>query len=429
MQTDASTKPREREVPASGGTLASLLRWLGAGTLGLSALVYMLQGVEQIDLQLRNWVYLILMALLCGGGVLSRLVMDDAKSARLFFALATALVPVQFSQLGGMVFEFFTVNPAAVSSAAGSPLVTAAVAITTLALAAPVAFVGFSVLARAEARHLCLLFLAVNGALLLPARTSLVGIAVLVCLAVATLVMERALFAPRPLYRTTEGKAIRAMFALPLIIALARAGFHADTTAGYCALGGIASLVIIGGCRHWIAGGALRELALLGGMVLGVCSWSIYTLDVLQWGRETYPLLAILLPIAVLALAAGSCSDSLGRVYRTVGCAIMAWVTYLLISWEATPEAALNALLIAVGLLAWGIRMRYREPTLAGSGLALASLLSLSVLALRDISTSTWIVLAAAGLISVLAASVVERFGRRLLAAARTSWADVSGWR
>jgi|GEM_PF-6039797 len=89
---------------------AGLMRWLGALAVAASAVVYMLQGLANIDLEMRNWVYLGLMAIMAGCGVASSKLMQDAKSTRLFFGLAALLIPVQFSQLGGLLHEIYTVQ-------------------------------------------------------------------------------------------------------------------------------------------------------------------------------------------------------------------------------------------------------------------------------------------------------------------------------
>lgn len=416
---------------ATARSTAALLRWLGAGAMALSALVYMLQGIDQVDLQLRNWVYLILMGLLCGGGVLSRLVMDDAKSARLLFALAAALVPVQFSQLGGMIFELLPPQLSPASAASGdislrSTLVTAA---ATLALALPVAYAGFSVLTRQQAKTLSLLFILVNAALLFPARTALPGMAILIGLSAALLALEQNLFAARPAFRTLEGRAVRAMFALPFIIALTRAGFHIDTLTGYCALGGISGAMMILCSRYWLGNNPLRALAQLSGTTVVLASWAAYSVNILAWHQNVYQLTAAALPVSALLLAVGSQSPVLGRFYRLLACVTVAFTCYLLLNGEATVMAAAVSLLLAGALLVCGIRFRLREPTLTGALLALVSALSLAVFAVSDISTSNWIILAGLGLVFVLAASAIERFGRRLASMARDSWGEVNSWR
>ena len=58
---------------------AGLMRWLGALAVAASAVVYMLQGLANIDLEMRNWVYLGLMALMAGCGVASSKLLQDAK--------------------------------------------------------------------------------------------------------------------------------------------------------------------------------------------------------------------------------------------------------------------------------------------------------------------------------------------------------------
>ena len=191
----------------SNARFATFLRWFGAGAVSISGLLYLLQGIENIDGALRNWVYLGLMLVLAGGGLVSRLTLNDAKGARLFFALATAVVPVQFAQLGGMIHELVAIDSVGRWSnfALVTPTSTALVGAATALLLVPVAYAGYSILARGEARRLTLAFAALNALLLIPARDSLLGMAVLVVLVAAALILERRYFTAKdspPVFRT-----------------------------------------------------------------------------------------------------------------------------------------------------------------------------------------------------------------------------------
>jgi len=59
----------EPVIETSSNRTAELMRWAGALAVAASAVVYMLQGLANIDLEMRNWVYLGLMAVMAGCGV------------------------------------------------------------------------------------------------------------------------------------------------------------------------------------------------------------------------------------------------------------------------------------------------------------------------------------------------------------------------
>ena len=254
----------------SNTRFATFLRWFGAGAVGISGLLYLLHGIEDIDGALRNWVYSGLMVILVGGGLVSRLTLKDAKGARLFFALAVAVVPVQFAQLGGMIHELVAVESVSNWSnfAAVTATTTALVGAATALLLVPVAYSGFSVLARGEARRLTMAFSALNGLMLIPARDSLAGMAVLVVFVAAALILDQRYFAAKdspPVFRTVEGGAVRAIFLLPLAIAATRFGLHVEALWGYCALGALLGTTLVFG-GSWIRNRWLVEMVSLTGI-------------------------------------------------------------------------------------------------------------------------------------------------------------------
>ena len=88
--------------------LANALRWLGCGGIVLSAVIFLLQGFDDVGDVLRNWAYLILMVALGGIGIALKYTLQDGKSARLLLGLAAAVIPIQFAQLGGMIHTLVT---------------------------------------------------------------------------------------------------------------------------------------------------------------------------------------------------------------------------------------------------------------------------------------------------------------------------------
>ena len=70
-----------------------------------------------------------------------------------------------------------------------------------------------------------------------------------------------------------------------------------------------------------------------------------------------------------------------------------------------------------------------REPVIGGSLLTLAALVVLSFEALTQITVSGWVSMALGGVALVVAASLIERYGRAMAGRARDGWQEVVQWR
>ena len=424
-----------RPEVGSNARFATFLRWFGAGAVGISGLLYLLQGIENIDGALRNWVYLGLMVVLVGGGLVSRLTLKDAKGARLFFALATAVIPVQFAQLGGMIHELVAVDSVSGWSSIGvvTTTTTAMVGAVTALLLVPVAYAGFSVLARGEARRLTVAFAALNGLLLIPARDSLLGVAVLVVIVAAALVLERRYFAAKespPLFRTAEGVAVRAMFLLPLAIAATRFGLHVETLWGYCALGALfgTTLVFSG---TWSRNRWPVEIASFVGISAIALSWLVFALDAIWTADRTiaYPYLAAFAPIALFLFIGAERSPGYARYYRGAASVLLTGLSLQVLVADHTLTNGLVMVLAGVPLATWGLFRKHREPLLGGAVIATVGFCAAITAAFGHVTASSWVLFAGLGVALVLVSSVVERYGKRALRSTLDAWADVRDWK
>ena len=434
IEHDSAAQTVGTEVD-SNARFATFLRWGGAGAVGISALLYLLQGIETIDGALRNWIYLGLMLVLVGGGLVSRLTLKDAKGARLFFALATAVIPVQFAQLGGMIHALVTHDGSIQwSNFAGITTTTTALmgAVTALLLV-PVAYSGFSVLARAEARRLTFAFSLLNGLLLIPARDSLAGVAVLVVLIAATLILERRYFGAEDssaAFRTAEGGAVRAMFLLPLVIAAARFGLHVEALWGYCTLGALLGSMLLYGST-WPRNRWLIESACFAGIAAIGTSWWVFILDVVFAADRTiaYPYVAAFAPTALILFAGAERSPALARLYRSAASVLLAGLALEVLISDHSVVTGVAMVLAGVPLATWGLFRKHLEPLLCGAAVATVGFGAAVAAAVETMTTNSWVLFACLGVALVLVSSVVERYGKRLLRSTLDAWADVRDWK
>jgi len=403
---------------SNGGAIAAnVLRILGAAATVFGAVIFMLQGFDHIELSWRPWFYLAFIALLSAGGAASLYLFRDAHGARLFLALAAALVPVQFTQLGGMLYalahEAAGPMPGIFQSGvvtSGQTVIVAGVSVLVLAAAS---WAGFTILVRPYARSLCLSFLAVCTLLLLPERASAPGMAVLAALAGVFLWLETKRFRVAPEFATWEGWAVRIMFLMPLCIAAVRSAFYLHDLTMYAMLFGIAGgfllLLIRHDFRPWIAE-ALRAAA---SVCLGM-AWLLLAFDIVAF-RYDYFWFAVIFPLGLVLLAVGHFAPRSGAFYRWLGMAFIAMASYALIDAAHGLTAWLIVGATGAGLCVVGTFYRERLPVVVGALQIVISLFAIVGLSLRAVEVDTWLVLAVAGIALVLLSSVAERFGLPLL--------------
>ncbi len=152
--------------------VASLLRWLGAGAVALSGVVFLVQGLDDLSPLIRDGAALLLMAVVTVCGAAARNLFADARSARLLLGLAAALVPVQFAQLGAMLHDLAAATP---ESPHWLVVRLSIAAVLTLALTPVATFGGLAVLVRPAARALTGWYLLQSCLLLLPWRGGFAG--------------------------------------------------------------------------------------------------------------------------------------------------------------------------------------------------------------------------------------------------------------
>ncbi len=433
MEDGAATQAARPEVDTNA-RFATFLRWGGAAAVGISGLIYLLQGIETIDGALRNWIYLALMAVLAGSGLVSRLTLKDAKGARLFFALATAVIPVQFAQLGGMIHVLAAVDDASRVSdfASMTTTATALVAAVTALLFVPLAYSGFSVLARGEARRLTGAFAALNLLLLVPERDSPYGIAVLGVLVAAALLLERRYFDAKeapPVFRTVEGGAVRTMFLLPLVIAAARFGLHVEAVWGYCALGAMLGTAVLFGSA-WSRNRWFVEVASAAGTTAIAASWWVFAQDMIWAPGPTiaHPLAAAVAPIALLLFIGAERSPAGAQYYRAAASVLLTALSIHTVVTDHAVVTGIALVLVGVPLATWGVFRKHREPLLGGAIIAMLGFGAAVAAAAQNMTANSWVLFACVGVALVLVSSVVERYGKRLVRSTLDAWADVRGW-
>ena len=78
--------------------------------------------------------------------------------------------------------------------------------------------------------------------------------------------------------------------------------------------------------------------------------------------------------------------------------------------------------------LTWGVHKNHRAPTVVGAVITLLTLVIMLINAFGSIEVNIWIALGLAGIALVFGASVLEKYGRRVVGGTRNAWQEVSSW-
>ena len=208
--------------------LARILRILGTLTLISSALTFMVQQWDSVSHIERYFYFLGFTLLLSVSGFMCGLRIKEDKSARTLLALAAAVIPVHFCQLGALLYSIWPykqhgiVYPAYFSWIAPNATSAMLTCIVGIAALIPICLISFAALARGEARRISALYLAANALLLIPTRNpDAIGLMAL-ALSIGLVSVEVYSLRSSAVMRTRESMFIRLMLWTPLATLIGR---------------------------------------------------------------------------------------------------------------------------------------------------------------------------------------------------------------
>ncbi len=400
-----------------------ILRWVGAGILGVAALCFMVSGWVQGSPLVRTGSFLGFTALLTGAGIFCAYRWREDKGARTFLALACAFLPANFAQLGALIYaevhgstgynvgmrKIFTFT-----QVGELPLIVAG--LISLVVLVPVAYTGFSALARTGAKKMTALFLGANALLLLPWRDANV-VALLGAGMVAVLVFaDRKWFAKESALRTWDGVAMRTLLFTPVGLLLARNLIMHEMTYGmFSVCAGMTALLFFSGvprCLPWEKGRVASQL------VGYACAWGAWLCALLEifpdwpfWKNASLPL--VFLPWCMAVFGLSFIGKGKGVVARGLASVVAFAVCWANLEYFGSLgyTASVIALLAAIALLLAAFLLEEKVVLVSGSALLLVSIGYHIHYALSLVQENLWLSLAVAGASVILASSYLERHG------------------
>jgi len=423
--------------------LPKVLRYIGATTLGLSALSFAVRRAFEQDSIERFYSFLAFTALLAACGFLCGLRYKEDKGARTFLGVSLAFLPPLFLQLGGLVYFLVAGIPLGIPEmfilhAPNWGTVGLALGIA-IPLTLLIAFGGFSALARPRAKVLTLFFAAGLGALLAPTRVvDVVALLVLVS-GVMMFAFTSLIGRKDAVFRTFEGQSAMALAALPVVLLCGRTLFLYGPTPLFGS-----ALFVICGTFLWTFGRRIESgrasIAQILGLSLYAVAWGCFcnavTTDpagllfssVLADSRSLIMLPMLCLPIASgLVFASRELGEDQDSTLRLAG-GIAAYPMVYHVAVTDHVGIAVTALFIAAGLVSAGL-LRKDKSILTSGGILILTVLATNVHYAVDLyRMNPWLTLGVCGGAILLCSSYVERNIGTIVARVERARHELGNW-
>lgn len=409
----------EGETPrrlASAIGLPRLLRGVGGAMLVASAATFMVHRWGAGN-DIVRYLWLVgLTAVVCGVGWFSGLRLGDGRGARTLLGLVLAVTPVHFAVLGGLVYSQFALEahpllPDRALWDAPTPMAAAVTTVLGILLLAGMCWMSLRVFVREHASALTVAYLATNAVLLIPVREPGLVAWIAVALTWTVAHLQRRVFPDRGTLSTGEGRAARALLAVPLLVLVGRTLHLYEPTAGFV---GVVALVASYSAFTWISSlpGAHRVLSAVqtfAGLssAVGCAILSDALIDAFDLTGAPR-VLAMGLPIAGVWIALSTRAMEPTGLRRAAAFVVAATG---LITLTANPGAITAMLCIVLGLLTliYGIYVR-QLVILAAGALTMGVGVIHELVRVIDVEALThWAALSALGIVLITSAAIVER--------------------
>lgn len=435
-----------KQALTSFASVSEFLRLLGCIGVLLSMSLFLLQGwAETNDFQ-RFCMMVAQTVLLSFAGFSMYKWLRETKSARLFFGLSLVSVTVNFTTLGALIYSVFAWDNLSVNypqfahwvaSDVGSVLLSMVLAAVILA---PLAWLAFSILVRPAAKMMTLAYIAMNLLLLLPIRET--GITVVLAIVAAAALVKylsshlRAGDLTESLnrdslntgvrdlpvfsWRTREAKFAQLTLFLPLTIMLVRGFMHYDVDT-FSIIAIAASIYVFAVYSANVV--AQRFASVFYSLALGaalVMATQLAFVSGWATGYLQLPLFALVFCAAIVDVFRRTQSKTLQRVLSYLGPLFAVMSVGVNDLWHNYDMTFVIAFATGSLVLMWGYAIKGYFATAAGALLMLVLLFAESADVLLLVMTSGWLGLAIAGVLVIILASLIDRYG----AIIRLKWAQ-----
>ncbi|WOO40182.1 hypothetical protein [Rubellicoccus peritrichatus] len=414
-----------------------VLRWIGASILGIAAICFLIGGWANASDLHRTYGFLGFTALLTAAGVFCTYRWRDDKGARTFMAIATAFLPANFAQVGGLIyakvkapvlheglrdhFSFGVLNT--------QDLVI--VGLISLIVLAPIAFLGFSALARSGAKKMTALFILGNAALLLPWRSAnlIAGLGFALC---AILVYaDRKWFAKVTALQTWDGIAMRTLLFAPAGLFIVRnLVMHGPTLSLVGLIFGLLSALFFLGIPRCLPGKQSASASQLAAHAFSFAAWSCLVFEFFAPDSifNGLPLSLLFLPWCILVFSLSFIGAGRGAFTRGMVSIVASGTCWADIANLGGYGPSITCILVAVALILAAFVLEEKVILASGLGALGVGIAYHLHFAMMLVQTNLWLSLAAAGMVVILASSFLERHGPTIRGRSRQLRERWQGW-
>lgn len=418
----------------------AVLRSIGAIIVVIASIVFLFQGTGIAGMEnstTRHWIFLGITALFGGLTWFLGAVVKENKGARTAIALAVATIPVLFAQMAGMLYDLLgktdlfgngkkeLVEGAidAIKMDSVSPGTFAIISVATLLVTLPIAYLGNRILARKQMTPLTILLMVGNGLLLLPFRSNIVIISViLVAATVGLLTYVVKVYKTDTTMRTKEGLLAILNLFIPIVIIALRTLFLYESgqtplfVGLLLALSGLAAAIIPMSFKNSPVG----TFSQCSGAILVALGWFVAFFDVNIEGVSNLKFYIQGLPLGLLVYGISfMLQKSQAIMLRRV--ALVIFVMMLLVGQVINldtvlinPIPSLITLLGSLGLILMATKMKEKTPMILSIITISSSILGLSAITVSALSASySWVLLMFAGIIVIICGSLTEVFNKK----------------
>jgi len=427
LQNETSGVQLERKEKGLLSDLPTLLRVVGAVLLIVAALTFMAQRWGDLDHIQRYLSFLGFTGILAAAGFFCGVKIKEDKGARTFLAIAAAIIPVHFCQLGALIYSRviehlgLQVNyPPHLLWHAPTDLSAFATVALGLIVIVPITFISFSTLIRSHAKLVTGVYLATNAALLIPTRdVNIMAALIAVMLLVIARVDLRRLSGSSET-RTFEGKLVRFTLTLPLLALSGRTLqlYFIDVSALFSSvLFGAFAYFMFEYAPKYVKYGAGRSTLQLFSVVPMCISWGCLLKEFFgHYGANpSIELVVSGIPMALLFLALSLRAEKGGSsALRWIGTSIAVVTAVTNLCVYGGMLSAFICVLVGTTLGAYGYGTKRQSLFVIGATLFISGLAYHLKLAVDLYSMSPWISLGVVGVAVVLLSSYIERNKDRL---------------
>jgi hypothetical protein len=304
------TSVQQPTQPERRNLASTFLRWSGALILVVAAIHYMIQGLNITSEALRFWVMPGFISFLAICGLLCGYWLKDAKNARIFFGLGTAFIAAQFSQVAAMGRALM------IKGQSGevlldmwwdldslSPLIVGMNVAVSVLLAIPVAYAGFTILARQHRTSLLIGFMMTNIAMVMPTREPMIITALILSGFAVLRFRDMRLYQSDRAMHTVSGFSARILVWVPLFILIGRSAFYPVSELQYAMMMALVSWLMIKEIPRIVGKAEFIPLLQYFGITLAIAAWFVGAQDFIESFASRTEVYAGMLPMIAFLVA------------------------------------------------------------------------------------------------------------------------------